>query len=60
MNISIEVKDYSDPALPCIRIHNAWADGEKVEIEINGERHKVLAEEMISAIKKATLNCFGY
>ena len=51
--MTVEINDYSKPAQPCIRIHNAWSDGSKVELEIKGERFTVSAEELISAIQRA-------
>ena len=59
MTVTCEINDYSKPAKPPIRIHNAWNDSEKVELEVKGERYTVSAEELISAVKRATLNCFG-
>jgi len=56
MKVTCEIKDYSNPAKSNIRIHNAWSDWDKVELEINGERYTVLANELISAVKRATLN----
>ena len=53
MKVTVEIKDYSKPAQPCIRVHNAWSDGSKVELEIKGERFIVSAEELISAIQRA-------
>lgn len=53
MKVTIEINDYSKPAQPCIRVHNAWSDGSKVELEIKGERFTVSAEELISAIQRA-------
>ncbi len=53
MKVTCEIKDYSKPAQPCIRVHNAWGDGAKVELEIKGERYIVSGEELISAIKRA-------
>ena len=55
MKVTVEIKDYSNPAQPCIRVHNAWAKPEMVELEINGERYTVSSEELISAVKRATL-----
>ena len=55
MKVTVEVEDYSNPAKRNIRVHNAWGDGAKVEIEVNGERYTVDADEMVSAIKRATL-----
>ena len=57
MKVTCEINDYNSPAL--IRIHNAWADSGKVELEINGERYTVVASELISAVKRATLNGYG-
>lgn len=48
-----------ESAQPCIRVHSAWHDGEKVELEIDGKRHTVIADELVSAINKAKLNVFG-
>ena len=53
MKVTVEIRDYSKPAQPCIRVHNAYNDGSKVELEIKGERFTVSAEELISAIQKA-------
>lgn len=55
MKVTCEIQDYSTPAQPCIRVHNAWGDGAKVVLEVKGERYKVDADELISAIKRATL-----
>lgn len=55
MKVTVEINDYSKPAQPCIRIHNAWADGEKVELEVKGERYTVDGNELLSAIKRAML-----
>ena len=59
MKVTCEIRDYSNPAKPNIRIHNAWNDSDKVEIESNGERYTVVADEMISAIERAKLNRSG-
>ena len=55
MKVTCEIKDYSNPTQPCIRVHNAWSDGSKVELEVKGEYYTVCAEELISAIKRATV-----
>ena len=60
MKVTCELKDYSNPAKPNIRIHNAWNDNERVELEVNGERYVVSAAELKSAVKRATLNMCGY
>ena len=59
MKVTCEINDYSNPAKPQIKVHNAWADGRKVELEVNGERYKVNGEELISAVKKCMLDVFG-
>ena len=59
MKVTIEIDDYSNPARPNIRIHNAWSSSDKVELEVDGKRYTVSSEELISAVKRATLNCFG-
>lgn len=53
MKVTVEINDYSKPAQPCIRVHNTWGDGSKVELEIKGERFTVSGEELISAVKRA-------
>ena len=59
MKVTRELNDYSKPAMPCIRIHNAWGDGSKVESEVDGKIYTVDAEELISAVKKVELDAFG-
>ena len=53
MKVTVEIKDYSNPAQPCIKVHNARNDGSKVELEVDGKRYIVCADELISAIKRA-------
>jgi hypothetical protein len=53
MKVTVEIRDYSQPKQQCIRVHNAWHDGEKVELEVKGERYIVSGEELISAVKRA-------
>lgn len=55
MKVTCEIEDYSKPSQPCIRVHNSWYDGSKVELEVKGERYTVSADELISAIKRATV-----
>ena len=55
MKVTVEINDYSKPSQPCIRVHNSWCDGSKVELEVKGERYTVSADELISAIKRATV-----
>ena len=60
MKVTIEIKDYSDPARPNIFVQSVWCDGNKAVLEVDGVQHKVLAEELISALKKVQLNTFGF
>lgn len=60
MKVTCEITDYSNPAKPSIRIHNAWNRDGLIELEVNGERYVVSAAELKSAVKRATLNCLGY
>lgn len=60
MRVTCEINDYSNPSMPCIRVHNAWNDSKKVELEVDGKRYTVVAEELISAINRAKLGIFGY
>ena len=55
MKVTVEINDYSNPTQPCIRVDNSWCDGSKVELEVKGERYTVSADELISAIKRATV-----
>ncbi len=58
MKTTCEINDYSIPAKPCIKIHNAWSDGSKVEVEVEGERYIVDADELISAVRRCKLDAF--
>ncbi len=60
MKVTIEIRDYSDPARPNIFVHSAWCDGNKAVLEVDGVQYTVLAEELISALEKVKLNTFGY
>ena len=59
MKITAEIEDYSKPVKSNIRVHSLWNHGDMVELEIAGERYTVKASELISAIKRCTLNVFG-
>lgn len=60
MKVTIEIKDYSDPAQPCIRVHSDWYDGNKAVLEVGDKKYTILADELISALKRVQLNTFGY
>ena len=59
MKVTVEIKDYSIPAKVPIKVHNAWHDSNKVELEVDGQRYTVVSEEIVSAIKRATLGREG-
>lgn len=58
MKVTVEIKDYSQPKQQCIRVHNSWNDGEKVELQIGDQYYTVVAAELISAIKRAQVGEF--
>ena len=59
MKITAQINDYSNPSMPNIRVHNAWNDGKKVELEVDNKRYTVDGDELISAVKRCMLDCFG-
>ena len=59
MKVTCEINDYSNPRKPQIRVHNSWREGGMVDLEVDGVRYTVDAEELISAIERAKLNVFG-
>ena len=59
MKVTCEINDYSNPAKPHIRVHNAFAYGDHVELEVEGQRYEVDGEELISAVRRCLLNCMG-
>ena len=60
MKVTIEIKDCSNPVRPNIFVKSAWSDGNKAVLEVDGVQYTVIAEELISALKKVQLNTFGY
>lgn len=58
MKVTCQIEDYTTPSKPAIKVHNAWAYGNHVELEVNGERYEVDGKELISAIEKCMLDCF--
>ena len=59
MKVTCEINDYSNPAKPQIKVHNAWNySSEMVELEVNGQRYTIKASELIGAINKCLL-CYG-
>ena len=59
MEVTCEIKDYSDPAQPKIKVHNAWNyKNTMVELEVDGKTYTVKGSELIGAINKCLLS-FG-
>lgn len=57
MNVTCEINDYSNPAQPKIKVHNAWCYSDTmVELEVEGKRYTVNGIELIGAINKCLLN----
>jgi len=55
MKVTCQINDYSNPAMAEVKIHNAWSDENCVEIEADGKRYTVNADELISAVQKCKL-----
>ena len=59
MKITCEIKDYSETAQSCIKVHSAWNyKSTMVELEVDGNRYQVKGRELISAIERCLI-CFG-
>ena len=54
IKVTCEVSTYSETATPNIRVYNHWNDKDKVEIEIDGKRYTVVADDMIRAVNNCT------
>ena len=59
MKVTIELNDYSKPAMPNIRVHSSMFSSKEVELEVDGKRYVVNAEELVSAVNRAKLDSFG-
>ena len=42
-----------------IEVSSVFANGSMAEIEVGGVKVKVVIDEMVSALEKCKLNCFG-
>ena len=54
IKVTCEIKDYSDPAQPQIRVHNHWNYNSLVELEVDGKRYTVNADDLRRAIENCT------
>lgn len=59
MKVTAQINDYSNPAMTTIRVHNAYGNGKRVELEVDSKRYTVDGDELISAVKRCMLDCFG-
>lgn len=50
VKVTCEVKDYSEPAKPSIRVHSHWNINRFVEIEVKGEKYTVNGNDLKVAI----------
>lgn len=55
MKITCELRDYSEPAQPSIKVNAHWNLQRFVELEIEGKKYTVLGQELIEAVK----NCMN-
>jgi len=63
MKVICEITDYIDSELgsdkSVVKIHSTLFDGDMVEIEFDKVKCKVSAKELVAAVQRATLDCFG-
>lgn len=59
MNVSVRIKEYSDPKKEDVIIHSHGLNGSKVMLEIDDKKYTVVGDELISAVKRCMLDCFG-
>ena len=59
MEVTCKINDYSTPEKVSIQVHSVWDNCDFVELEVNGERYTVNAQELISAVQRAKLDVFG-
>lgn len=55
IKVTCELSDYSDPAMPCIKVHNNWISKRRVELEVDGKRYTVDGHDLITAVE----NCMS-
>lgn len=54
VKVTCEINEYSDSTKSRILVHNHWNSNEFVELEIKGERYKLSAIELKTAIENCT------
>ena len=55
VKVTCQIEDYSNPSMPCIKVHNSWLTKRQVELEVDGKRYTVDGDELITAVK----NCMN-
>ncbi len=55
IKVTCQLEDYSNPAMPVIKIHNNWCTKRNVDLEIDGKRYTVNGEDLIQAVR----NCMS-
>lgn len=53
IKVTCELKDYSEPVKPEIRVHSHWNYNDLVELEVKGERYTVNGRDLITAVENA-------
>lgn len=55
IKVTCELKDYSEPSMPSIRVHNHWNDPDLITIEIAEKEYTVAGNDL----KRAVDNCMN-
>ena len=55
IKVTCQIEDYSNPAMPNIKVHNNWLTKRQVELEVDGKRYTVDGRELILAVE----NCMN-
>ena len=58
MKVICELTELTGCRFP-IRVISSVTDAKKIHLEINGNYYTVNGAELISAVQRATLDCFG-
>ena len=53
IKVTCQLKDYSEPAQPEIKVHSDYFFGNIVELEVDGKRYRVSGNDLIEATKNA-------
>lgn len=53
IKVTCQLQDYSDPAMPSIKVHSHWPSRQQVELEVDGKRYTVDGRDLITAVENA-------